>query len=191
MTWTIARRELLSHLVSLRFAACLVLCTGLSAVSCHLLAGEYGQRLSAYGAARDRSRQVLEQVQVYAQLRPEVHRPPRPLSVLAEGLDRRIGTACTIALEEVPFALTGTQAANEFAPVFPVLDFATVVSVVLSLLALLLAYDAFSGERELGTLRMCLANACPRHALLLGKYLGGLLGLAVSLGVTLVVCLLV
>ena len=191
MLWTIVRRELLSHLISLRFAVCLVLCTALSAASCYLLAEDYGNRLARYNADQARSKEAVQEVKVYALLRPEVHRPPTPLSVFAEGLDRKMGTRAVIAIEEVPYRLTGGQVVNEFAPVFPILDFATIVGVVLSLLALLLSYDSISGEKERGTLRICLANACPRHQILLGKYLGSFLALGVSLLVTLIVCLLI
>jgi ABC-type transport system involved in multi-copper enzyme maturation permease subunit len=63
----------------------------------------------------------------------------------------------------------------------------------MSLLALLFAYDAVSGERQRGTLALILANQLPRSTLLLGKYLGAmavllpllLLGTAISLMVML------
>jgi ABC-type transport system involved in multi-copper enzyme maturation permease subunit len=58
-------------------------------------------------------------------------------------------------------------------------DFVYVVNVVLSLLAILFMFDAVCGERESGTLGLVLSNAVPRHALLLGKWIGGYLTLLV------------
>ena len=42
-------------------------------------------------------------------------------------------------------------------------DWAFIIGYVLSLIALLFTFDAISGERERGTLRLMLANSIPRH----------------------------
>ena len=42
-------------------------------------------------------------------------------------------------------------------------------------------FDAISGEREHGTLRLMLANAIPRHTVLIGKFLGALISTSYSL----------
>ena len=53
--------------------------------------------------------------------------------------------------------------------------------VVLSLLAILFAYDAVCGERERGTLRLTFASPVPRGVYILGKITGSLLALTVPL----------
>jgi len=65
------------------------------------------------------------------------------------------------------------------------------ISTVLSFVALVLAYDSISGEREAGTLRLMLANTIPRYKLLLGKYSGSMLTLAIPLIVGLLVSLII
>jgi hypothetical protein len=65
--------------------------------------------------------------------------------------------------------------------VFRFLDLEFVFQVVLSLFAVLLGYDAVCGEKERGTLRLCLANAVPRPLFVLGKLLGAYTVLVVSL----------
>ena len=50
------------------------------------------------------------------------------------------------------------------------------MQVILGLLALLLTFDALSGERESGNLRLLLGNGLPRRTLLAGKLLGALAG---------------
>jgi len=62
--------------------------------------------------------------------------------------------------------------------------------VVLSLFAILLTYDAISGEREQGTLQLTFANAVPRARYLIAKLVGTWLGLAVPLVVPLLLGLL-
>jgi len=54
----------------------------------------------------------------------------------------------------------------------------------LSLLAIFLAYDAVSGEREAGTLKLTLANSVKRGTLLLGKFFGGILCLNIPLAIS-------
>ena len=54
-------------------------------------------------------------------------------------------------------------------------------SLVLSLFAILFAYDAVSGEKERGTLRLSFANNLPRGIFILGKIFGSFLALAVPL----------
>ena len=60
-------------------------------------------------------------------------------------------------------------------------DLATVGVGVLSLLAILLAYDGISGEKERGTLKLLLINPLSRGHVLVGKYLGAMATLVGSL----------
>lgn len=55
---------------------------------------------------------------------------------------------------------------------------------VVPLLALLLAFDAFAGERERGTLSLLLTYPIGRHAIVLGKFVGHsvILGCAIVIG---------
>ena len=62
---------------------------------------------------------------------------------------------------------------NPLAGLLRIPDLVYVVSVVLSLLAILFAFDSICGEKESGTLRLILSNAVPRDSILLGKWLGG------------------
>lgn len=60
-------------------------------------------------------------------------------------------------------------------------DLATVGVGVLSLLAILVAYDGVSGEKERGTLKLLLINPLSRAHVLVGKYLGAMATLVGSL----------
>jgi ABC-type transport system involved in multi-copper enzyme maturation permease subunit len=57
-----------------------------------------------------------------------------------------------------------------------------VTKVVLSLVALLFGFDQVSQEKEKGTLRLMLANNVSRARILLGKWVGNFLSLAVPFG---------
>jgi ABC-type transport system involved in multi-copper enzyme maturation permease subunit len=58
-------------------------------------------------------------------------------------------------------------------------DLMYIVQIAMSLLALLFVFQSICGEREKGTLRLMLANAIPRDTILLGKWVGGYLGLVI------------
>ena len=62
---------------------------------------------------------------------------------------------------------------------------------MLSLIALLFTFDSISGEREHGTLRLMLANAIPRHTVLIGKFLGALISIIMPLSLAVLMNLLV
>ena len=58
-------------------------------------------------------------------------------------------------------------------------------------MALLFTFDAFIGEKERGTLKLVMAQSLPRHTLLLGKFLGAMLALAIVLSLAIIVNLLI
>ncbi|MCX6565485.1 MAG: ABC transporter permease subunit, partial [Candidatus Aminicenantes bacterium] len=77
---------------------------------------------------------------------------------------------------------------------FPMIDLTFILSILLSLAALIFSYDAISGEKEDGTLKLMLANRLSRSRIILAKIGGGLATLfipfLVSLAVGLILILL-
>ena len=73
---------------------------------------------------------------------------------------------------------------------FEVVDWVFIVRNVISFLAIALTYNAISGERESGTLRLLLANPVPRAHVLVGKYLAHLLSLMAAVAVGALISLL-
>jgi len=80
---------------------------------------------------------------------------------------------------------------NPALPAFSELDWSFAIGVALSLMALLLTYDAVSGERRDGTLRLAMANPVPRDVLLLGKFLAAMLTVSVPLVMGILISLLI
>jgi len=195
MIRTIARKEFLAHLLTFRFSLGLVLCFLLVLVNARVLVQGYEGRLQSYWTAVKEHREELGKVERYSELgyttRPKVYRKPRLLSVFSEGMEVQLGNSVTLSHGEVPAVAGELGADNPYLATLQSIDLARVFQVVLSLLALLFAYDAVSGEKEDGTLRLMLATQVPRHAVLLGKYLGGMLCLLLPLAVGLVAGLLV
>ena len=191
MLWTIAKREFLSHLQTFRFGAGLVLCIGLVSLSTFVLTKDYERRLEAYNIDVQKHKDELKNIHVWSALQPRIDRRPEVLSIFNRGVERRFGTTVRIYWGEVPTYAAEETKQNPYMAVFPTLDLVTVVAVVLSLLAILFAYDAVVGEKAMGTLRLVLSNPVPRDKVLLGKYIAGIACLSIPLLLSFVTALIV
>ncbi|HYU36047.1 MAG TPA: ABC transporter permease subunit [Thermoanaerobaculia bacterium] len=183
------RKEFQFHLAGFPLRVGTLLALLLAASSTLLVTRDYNLRLEAYRDRVAAHARALQEETVYSYLQPVVVRPPEPLSVLDQGYDAQLGTDATINLFAVPAEATGGYRGNEFLVTSPAADLTAIVAVVLGLLALLLAHDAVAVERDGQALSALLASGLPRHTLLAGKVLGGLLSLALPLGGALLVSL--
>ena len=82
------------------------------------------------------------------------------------------------------------QEKNKLFVLFSPPDFLFVVKLVLSLLTILFTFSAIAGEREQGTLQLMLSNSVSRGQVLLGKFLGGYLSIALPFSVAALIALL-
>jgi len=191
MIWRIAQREFLLNLMTFKFALGVVVCIVLTAVFVPILARDYQQRLRTYHENVARDKAELRRVRVYRNIRPTLFRPPCVLSVFSEGLEKRIDVSATIELEQVPQMRGAAAQGNPYQAIFPVFDASLIFRIVVSVLALLVAYDAVSGERERGTLKLALSGNVRRYEILLGKLLAGMMVLIVPVTVVFVIALVI
>jgi len=114
--------------------------------------------------------------ETYSMLELFVERPPNPLSLFSEGLDKRLGTTVEIYYNSVPMisSVSARNLANPYRNLLLQIDLVFIFQVVLSLLALLFAYDAIAGDWESGTLRLVVSHPVRRGAILFAKYLAAL-----------------
>ncbi len=173
MILTIAAKEFLANLLTWRFGLAVAASIVLLSVSAVVLRADYARRLNAHEAELARIRADLEDIKVYAQLEETVSRPPSPLSVFSEGLEKRMGTILRFSHAKVPTMLTWKKETNPLVAAFPPFDLATVAALLFSLMALFFAFDAVSGEQEGNTLKLMAANRVARWKILVGKWLGG------------------
>jgi ABC-type transport system involved in multi-copper enzyme maturation permease subunit len=98
-----------------------------------------------------------------------------------------------ISIWASPFRASGygwQSRETEYMASFASIDVAFVIKFILSLLAIFLTYDAISGEREAGLLRLVLSNSISRCAFLIGKLLGRFLSLLIPLVMGILISLL-
>ena len=185
MILTLIRRELLDNLMTFRFAAAVFITLLLVVAATAVLIKDYERRLESYNTSIETHRQRLRKWQTYSpgMGRLNVDRPPNPLSLFNVGLDKRLGNKIPVSHWFVPSLWDAEMDSsdNSFLNIFSSIDIVFIFEVVLSLLALIFAYDALAGERERGTLRLVLTHPVRRGHILLAKYISAMLCLLVPL----------
>lgn len=189
MIWRIAKKEFLLNLMTFKFAVGAILSIALICVFVPILAVAYQERLKVYNENVAYNEAELRKVVVYKNITPTIYRPPSVLAVFSEGLEKQLGNSATIQYDKVP-EISGA-AANHYLSIFSVFDASLIFKIVISVLALLIAYDTISGERERGTLKIILSGTAARHQVLLGKLLAGLLVLVVPVTVAFLLGLII
>ncbi len=211
MIGIVFKKEMLSHLLSQRFAACTALAVILIIANGMLTSQAYVHKKASYLTQRAVEETKLPEITYYSVLgsdfnhssksplndeaAPRVLRPPRPLAVFAEGVEPEIGQAVKVLLFEVPHqteAIVPFQSKNPYLNIFASFDTLYIFQLVLGLLAILIASETVSGEKEDGTLRLMLTTNVSRAQVLVGKLLAGLTTLAIpaALGFILLTILL-
>lgn len=174
MIWKIAKKEFLLNLVSARFIIGFLLCLFLIPFTVTVNIDDYDSRMRVYRVDKANAENSLKYVRVYSYLRPEVVKPPQPLSIFCQGISGNVGNRVKIWLGEKPLFATGKAAIrdNPLLNSFFSIDFVGIIAIVMSLLALIFTYDACTREKEDGTLKLQLSNSLGRYKILLGKVLG-------------------
>ncbi len=163
MIWTIVKKELLEHFYSLKFRVVAILCLIAIVGSNLILLQDYQRRMEDY------TLNLPKEGQARAVVKPSV------LSMYASGLQKLIGRGYDIR----PGTLIAYPSANllsvDFISTrFAVPDMAYLVRVLMSFLAMLIAFDTFCGEKQRGTLRLLLSNSVARTSVVAGKIIGNL-----------------
>lgn len=192
MLTTLIRRELLDSLMTFRFAVAVLIMLLLVVANTAVLIKDYERRLAAYNTALKTEDRRSQDLKTYSGGRLNVARPPNPLSIFNVGLDKRLGNEIWISHSFVPTLWdTGTyKLTNPLLNLFTSIDIVFIFEVVLSLIALIFAYDAITGERERGTLRLVVTHPVRRGQILLAKYISAMLCLLVPLLMSLLLAII-
>ena len=194
MILTLIRRELLDNLMTFRFAAATFIMLLLVVANTYVLLIDYERRLSGHNeAVKMHQRQIKETGTYSAGMdKLSVDRPPNPLSIFNVGFDKHLGNQVRISHRVVPSLWDAGMhgSSNPFMDMFASMDIVFIFEVILSLLALIFAYNAFAGEYESGTLRLVLTHSIGRGKILVAKYMSAMLCLIVPLLISLLLALI-
>jgi ABC-type transport system involved in multi-copper enzyme maturation permease subunit len=191
MTWTITKKDFLLNLMTFKFAVGTIVCVVLTAVFMPVLVNDYQLRLQEYNENVTNTQADLRTAKVYMNIcmggRYMVHRPPAILSVFSKGVENQLASSVKIETNTVPGLSAHSSEVNPYLSVLPTMDISLIFKIIVSVLALLVACDVISGEREQGTLKLILSGTVARHQVLLGKMLAGQLTLLVPLAISFLV----
>ena len=195
MLVTMVQKEIMHHILSVRFVALLLMCLLLVPLTLSINYRNYNQNLVDYQEASKLANIEETTMNPKMPLEPELEvsklfLKPTPLSVFASGLADALPSYLGITRNGVtqgPPALVSASLSYLLGH----LDFLFIVGTVFSLLALLFTFDAVAGEREAGTLRITLSNSLPRDLFLWSKLIGGYFVFVVPFLVSLLFGLLV
>ena len=196
MIFSIAKRELYDNMMSLRFALIVLLMLTVMVANAVVSLGRYNEQMGDY---HRNVAQELEEMELHAKSFQllvlygpgELHKQPSALSFCANGgetfLSRNTdGRPLERWWGDFPARFNGIWRMTypqsnpslwNLLPNSTQMDWAFLIGVVLSFAAILFTFDAISGERVRGTLRLMLANSVPRHVVLGGKFLGALISI--------------
>ena len=160
MLKSIIRKEILINLLSYKFSIITILSIILILVSIFVMYRDYCLALENY--------EILQQESESA----AVIRPT-PLSIFAKGLDENLCRSHGLGWGHRIIASSKQQSVNNLFKLFTAPDLLYIIKVILSLCAMLFAFDMVSGEKEIGTLRQSLSNSLKRPILIIGKWIGG------------------
>lgn len=196
MIFSIAKRELYDNMMSLRFALIVLLMLTVMVANAVVSLGRYNEQMGDY---HRNVAQELEEMEHHAKSFQllvlygpgELHKQPSALSFCANGGETYLskntdGRPLERWWGDFPARFNGIWRMTypqsnpslwNFLPDSTQMDWAFLIRVVLSFAAILFTFDAISGERARGTLRLMLANSVPRHVVLVGKFLGALISI--------------
>ncbi|RPH38095.1 hypothetical protein EHM92_00960 [bacterium] len=156
----IFKKEILENIRSYRFMILTALLGALMFISILVSYGDYQLRMENYNVLKPQ------------QPTPEkIIIPPTALSIFVKGLDTNLGRLLQLSALGIDVQVS-QQSVNRLFTLFTVPDMLFVIKVMLSLMALLFAFDALSAEKEQGTLKLLLAGGAGRFGLLFGKLAG-------------------
>lgn len=193
MFWRFVRKELLTNIRTLRLAVALVFTVLLAVLTTVTGSVDFERNHAAYRQRLRQAEAELEQATVYAQVSPVLVFPPQPLSILSRGVMQSFARQYPVTVEGINIYAFGLMSNydSQFMKTLVQIDFTAVVGLLLSFLAVVLAFDGICGERESGTLKLLLTNPIARGEIVLAKLAGGMLTLAVPFAVGLGISLLI
>ena len=192
MIWHIIKRELFDHINSLRFILTVVILSILMVTNAVVHLRTHPERVRDYSENVTGSLNKLKSradLYTLAQKGPsQLHKRPSSLAFIADGgnayLPGNIGNEGVWSKSGPGWKVrsnwwlsygSANPDAKDLRPQATQIDWVFIITYLLSFIPLLFTFDALSGERQQGTLRLCLANPISRPVLLIGKFLGTLI----------------
>lgn len=176
MLGTIIRKEIVESINSMKFIFTFLVVTVLVITGLVIGAKDYIEKKADADTQPLRNQEMLTNqeswltagyVGIFESKQPYV------LSIIDHGIDNSLGRSAQVSMGPDAQLDSSRNLISPILAVFGEVDLTFVVKIILSLFVILLTYDAISGERERGTLKLTLSNEVSRSSFILGKMIGG------------------
>lgn len=175
-------KELREIIGSRKFAITFGICSILIILAFYTGIENYKTGMQEYNASKEAQLRKHDKTTEWERVGShQIFLPPEPLASLVMGVSNDLGRTASISGRTRPSLSDSIYSQQPVFAVFRFLDLEFVFQIVLSLFAILFAFDAINGEKERGTLRLSFANSLPRASYILGKFTGSFLALAIPL----------
>ena len=157
----IIRKELLENLMNIRFLAAIVISVVLIITSLIVLTRSYEDAVGDYRSRVAAQEEFIDHFGHFNRVAwmSRQARPPSPFQVFVLGINRDAQQENFVS-NPIPVLLSR-------------LDFVSIVTIIMTLMAILFSYNAICGEREAGLMRQMLSTGLSRNTIILGKFIGG------------------
>ncbi|HUX05855.1 MAG TPA: ABC transporter permease subunit [Acidobacteriota bacterium] len=180
--WTLLKKETLENLITMRFIIGFLACNLVFGLITYVLMQDFQLELSRVSTAQEQSREATESWRVWSRVRPTIVKQPSILAVFGSNMGTNWGKRVWITHTRIPVLTTdetGDAGSTDLLAFLYEFDYTHIVQILVSLIALLLSFDALSGEKERGTLRQVLSNSIKRTTVFLSKFLGAFIALLI------------
>ncbi len=175
-------KELREIIGSTKFAVTFGICSILIILAFFSGIKNYQTGMEEYEASKAAALRQYEKETEWTKVNSlQIFLTPEPLMSLIMGISNDLGRTSYVNGRNKPEIYDSNYSQQPVFAVFRYLDLEFVFQVVLSLFAILFAFDAINGEKERGTLRLSFVNSIPRATYILGKITGSFLALALPL----------
>jgi ABC-type transport system involved in multi-copper enzyme maturation permease subunit len=174
-------KELKDIIQSSRFTISFAVCSVLIILSFFMGAQNYLASQAQYEAAMQENRNQIAANTEWVMVQHSIMLPPQPLMALVNGVSNDVGRNIQMSGRGELRAEDTRFNDEPIYAIFRFMDLEFIFGIVLSLFAIIFAYDAINGEKVRGTLKLCFANPVSRASFIGGKLLGSFTGLSVAL----------
>ncbi|TNE69982.1 DUF3526 domain-containing protein [bacterium] len=181
MLSTLIQKEIRALLLSPKFSLTLVACSVLILLSIYTGINEYKASMRLYETASQIESTNFQEARNLMSAQAMVHRQPNPIQIFSTGIHFDVGRLANIARWYDPNFTRSIYSETPVFALFRMLDLSFIFQVILTLFAVLFTYDAISGEKESGTLKLTFTNSVSRAQYLIAKMIGSSIGLLAPL----------
>ena len=177
---TLVKNEILKNIKTEIFTILFIIVFIINMIGIISLVISYNYNLQNHKEYAIQHQKIIDKITSPEQINGSLFYPIRPtpkLSLFFLGIKQFIGLSA-VDRNPVPYLFSQT-------------DYGLIIGILMSLLAILLSFNAISGEKEDAMLRIVLSNPVKRNTLLIGKWLGGIISLFIPLFFCFLISLLI